>query len=185
MVIDILHSKEGMDALRGVMQSPEIRRAMVLTDSDMQKVLQKALTEGENRNLLQQQLQQPQFAKALADATKEQNRRLLKELMKDPEYQQMMLDLLKTPDFQKQVLSLMNSPPYRQQTMKIMQEALQNPDFKLLFMDSLKRAVQELGPQAPGGRQESPQQGQEGQQDRQQKEGRNQQGDQQDSERQE
>ncbi|WP_133121177.1 spore germination lipoprotein GerD [Kyrpidia spormannii] len=153
MVLDILHSKEGMDTLRQTVQSQEFKRSLILSDSDMQKALTTALTQGENKNLLQQQLQQPQFAKALADALKEQHRQLLKDLMKDPEYQQMMLDLMKSPDFQKQILSLMSSPPYRQQTMKVMQEALQNPSFRLLFTDSLKQAVREVGPQAGQGKQ--------------------------------
>ncbi|MBX6394225.1 MAG: hypothetical protein IRY98_00685 [Alicyclobacillaceae bacterium] len=179
MVLDILHSKEGMDAFRQAVQSPDIKRALILSDTDMQKALEKALTEGENRSLLQQQIQQPQFAKALADAVKEQNRQLLKDLMKDPEYQQMMLDLLKTPDFQKQLLALMTSPVYRQQTMKVMQEAMQNPEFKLLFMDNLKQAVREIGPQSrqgeqQGNRQGQDQQGNQGQQDRQEQDKQNQ-----------
>lgn len=157
MVLDILHSKEGMDTLRQTVQSPEFKRALILSDSDMQKAVTAALTQGENRNLLQQQLQRPQFAKALAEAVKEQHRQLLKDLMKDPEYQRMMLDLMKTPDFQKQVLALMASPAYRQQTMNVMQDALQNPGFRLLFMDSSKQAVREVGPQVgqgkPGGQQ--------------------------------
>jgi spore germination protein D len=38
---------------------------------------------------------------------------------------------------------LLKSPEYRKEVMKIMTEALEQPTFRLLFMDSLKQAVKE------------------------------------------
>ncbi|MGZ4123112.1 MAG: spore germination lipoprotein GerD [Tumebacillaceae bacterium] len=141
MVLDILHTKEGLDTLKDIVRDPQFKQSLAINETDVQNAMVKAMTDGAGNATLLAQMRNPQFASTLAKAYKKDNEVILKELMKDPEYQQMMFALLKSPDYQKTLYDLMKTPQYRKQTMDIMTQSLQNPQFKLLFLDIVKEAI--------------------------------------------
>ncbi|TCP52255.1 spore germination protein D [Tumebacillus sp. BK434] len=143
MVLDILHTKEGMDTLKDIVRDPQFKRSLAINETDVQVAMLKALTDGSAHATLEEQMRNPKFASALAKSFKKDNEKVLKDLLKDPEYQQMMLVLLKTPEFTQNLYDLMKTPEYRKQTMSIMTQSLQNPEFKLLYLDLLKQAIRE------------------------------------------
>lgn len=141
MVLDILHTKEGMDALKDIVRDPTFKQSLAIEETDVQLAMVKALTDGSAHMTLQEQMRNPKFATALAKSFKKDNEKILKELMRDPEYQEMMLTLLKSPEFSKNLYDLMKTPDYRKQTMAIMTQSLQNPEFRLMFMELIKEAI--------------------------------------------
>lgn len=143
MVLDILHTKEGMDTLKDIVRDPQFKRSLAINETDVQVAMLKALTDGSAHATLEEQMRNPKFASALAKSFKKDNETVLKELLKDPEYQEMMLVLLKSPEFTQNLYDLMKTPEYRKQTMAIMTQSLQNPEFKLLYLDLLKQAIRE------------------------------------------
>lgn len=143
MVLDILHTKEGLDTLKDIVRDPQFKQSLAINEADVQSAMVKAMTDGAGNATLMAQMRNPQFAATLAQAYKKDNEVILKDLMKDPEYQQMMLALLKSPDYQKTLYDLMKTPQYRKQTMDIMTQALQNPQFKLMFLDLVKEAIKQ------------------------------------------
>ncbi|WP_227874449.1 spore germination lipoprotein GerD [Tumebacillus algifaecis] len=143
MVLDILHTKEGMDTLKDIVRDPQFKRSLAINETDVQVAMLKALTDGTAHATLEEQMRNPKFATALAKSFKKDNEKVLKDLLKDPEYQEMMLSLLKSPDFSQSLYDLMKTPEYRKQTMAIMTQSLQNPEFKLLYLDLLKQAIRE------------------------------------------
>ncbi|KYP79662.1 spore germination lipoprotein GerD [Ferroacidibacillus organovorans] len=145
MVLDILHSKEGMATLRDTMTSPEFKRLSVVTQADISTAVEKTLQQGKNKSLLTEQMKDPQFAAAVVNASKEQLTNVQKQLMTDPTYQKDLLALMKSPEYQKMQFDLLKSPEYRKEIMMIMTEALQLPTFRLLFQDSMKEAVKQAG----------------------------------------
>ena len=168
MVLDILHSKEGMSTLQDTMSSPEFKRLTAVTQADVAAAVERTIRQGQNQSFLAQQMKDPEFAAALVTASRTQMMEIQRQLMKDPAYMQDFLTLLQSPEFQKTQFTLLQSPQYRAEIMKIMTEALRQPTFRLLFMDSMKRAVQEAGGgQAGKIGQEQDQQGKSKQGDRQ------------------
>ncbi|WP_232463524.1 spore germination lipoprotein GerD [Tumebacillus avium] len=143
MVLDILHTKEGMDTLKDIVRDPQFKRSLAINETDVQVAMLKALTDGSAHATLEEQMRNPKFASALAKSFKKDNESVLKELLRDPEYQEMMLVLLKSPEFTQNLYDLMKTPEYRKQTMAIMTQSLQNPEFKLLYLDLLKQAIRE------------------------------------------
>ncbi|WP_018131491.1 spore germination lipoprotein GerD [Effusibacillus pohliae] len=142
MMLDILHSKEGIDTLKDIVKEPTFKQSIVITDHDMTTAIVKTLNdEKTQKRILEAQMKDPQFAATMVKTAKKEHETMLKQLMKDPEYQQSMLALMKSPDYQQMMLSVMQSPQYRQQVMKMMAESLQNPEFKLVFMDVVKEAI--------------------------------------------
>lgn len=145
MVLDILHSKEGMSTLQDTMSSPEFKRATAITDGDIQAAVEKTLQQGQNKHFLAEQMKDTQFAAAIVKAAEPQMMDIERQLMRDPSYQKDLLTLMKSPEFQQSQLELLKSPEYRKEVMKIMTEALQEPTFRLLFTDSMKEAVKAAG----------------------------------------
>ncbi|MGB8957183.1 MAG: spore germination lipoprotein GerD [Tumebacillaceae bacterium] len=142
MVLDILHTKDGLDTLKDIVRDPSFKHSLAINEADVSVAMQKALTDGSAHMSLTEQMKSPKFATALAKTFKKDNETVLKTLMKDPEYQEMMLTLLKSPDFTRTLYDLMKTPEYRKQTMAIMTEALQNPEFRVMFTDLVKEAIQ-------------------------------------------
>ncbi|GGJ00797.1 hypothetical protein GCM10010885_07510 [Alicyclobacillus cellulosilyticus] len=164
MVIDILHSPEGKSALRDIMKDPAFKEQVAVTETDVAKAVEKTIQSSKGKSFLSQQAQQPEFAATLAKSIHPELTQLLKQLMKDPSYQQDMLVLLKSPEFTKHVQDLMKTPEFRGTVMKIMTEALQTPSFRMQFQDALKKAVADAMAQAGGqGGQQGGGQGQGGQ----------------------
>ncbi|KEO81770.1 spore germination lipoprotein GerD [Tumebacillus flagellatus] len=142
MVLDILHTKEGLDTLKDIVRDPQFKHSLAINEADVSVAMQKALTEPGGHFTLMEQMKNPKFATALAQTFKKDNEQILKELMKDPEYQEMMLTLLKSPEYTQTLYDLMKTPQYRKQTMDIMTQSLQNPQFRLMYMDLMKQTIQ-------------------------------------------
>ncbi len=145
MVLDILHSKEGMSTLQDTMSSPEFKRLTAVTQADVAAAVEKTISQGHNKSFLAQQMKDPEFAAALVQSSRMQMVGIQRQLMKDPAYMHDLLTLMQSPEFQKLQFSLLQSPQYRIEITKIMTEALQQPTFRLLFMDAMKQAVREAG----------------------------------------
>lgn len=149
MVVDILGSSEGQEALQKAsvakygssglhMQSltpqdqEEVRTAVkdILTSPEYDKVLQGIMTD-------------TKFAGEFAKAVSKNNKDLQKELLKDPSYQKELVNVLKGKDMQAVMFEAMKTTEYRTQMMSAVQEAVQNPIFKLELMKILQDVVKE------------------------------------------
>nr|WP_090776704.1 spore germination lipoprotein GerD [Shouchella lonarensis] len=140
MVIDLLKTDEGKKALQQVIAEEDMREELVMDSEFVQKTIQETLTSKEGKEFWQKAFEDHEFAKAFSESMQEQHEKLLKDLMKDPEYQQMMMDILTDPEMEKQALSLMKSKEYREQVMEIMEEALESPNFAAKMVDLMKEA---------------------------------------------
>jgi spore germination protein D len=150
MVMDVLHTKEGEKALQEVMKDPEFKKNMVFTQKDLEMAVAKSFTDPKAKKELESLLKKPEVAKNLFKTVENEQKNLMKQLMKDPQYQQLMIDIMKDPQFEKNVLQLMKSQQYRKETMKVMEDALQAPSFKEKFMKLLQEAVKQAQSQKGG-----------------------------------
>jgi len=146
MVLDILESEEAKKAIQkaseeqggsaikmlGTPEGKQIQIAVkdVLTDPSYPKHLEKMMTD-------------PKFAGEFAKAVSKDNKQLHKDLMKDPEYQTMLIEVMKNPEFEKILLDTLKGKEYRKQAMMIFQESLENPLFKTELMDLMKKVMEE------------------------------------------
>lgn len=85
----------------------------------------------------------PKFAGEFAKAVSKDNKQLHKDLMKDPEYQTMLVEVMKNPEFEKILLETLKGTAYRKQAMMVFQESLQNPLFKVELMALMKKVMEE------------------------------------------
>lgn len=143
MVVDILKTEDGKKAIQEIVQAPDFKDQLMMTDTSITQAVDKALNNPKNQKNITKLFQDPKVAANFARTAQKEHERLMKQLMKDPEYQKLLLDVMKHPEFQNQILDLMKTEPYRKQAMTVMNEALDNPLFKEKYMELLKKATEE------------------------------------------
>ncbi len=154
MVVDILKSEEGKKAVEEALSTPSSEggvsssgismKMMPLQTTEQIKVAVKdTLTAPEYQKEIEKIMTDPKFAGDFAKAINSQSKELHLQLIKDPSYQKSVEEIMKSPEMMKMFLDLTKSSDYRKQTMTIMQEAMQNPLFRMEVLDLLKTVVQE------------------------------------------
>lgn len=141
MVLDILKTEDGKKAVQDMMKDPEFKKEVAISDTTVTKAVGQAIHDQSDQ--MQKFFQDPKVAANFAKATQKQHKQLLKQLMKDPEYQRMLAEVMNNPDFEKQMTDLMKTEPYRKQLMVMMTEALDNPIFKEKYMKLMIKANEE------------------------------------------
>ena len=143
MVLDILQTEEGKKAIKEIIKDDAIKQEIMLDEPFIKKTIQETLLQADNKEKWQQLLTDPKFMKEYAKQLEEQNKKIIKDLMKDPEYQSAMMEVLKDPEMEKQFLELTKSKAFRQETMSVMKEALGSPDFRLELLQLLSQVAKE------------------------------------------
>ncbi|SDZ37506.1 spore germination protein D [Evansella caseinilytica] len=137
MMVDMLKTDEGKQAIQDVLKDEEVKKALVMDQDYVKDTIRSTLTSDAGKEYWQKVMKDPEFSKAFAESLQNENEKVLKGLMKDPEYQGMMITVLKDPEMEKEYLELMQSKAYRQQVMTIMTEALESP----LFVGKLNEII--------------------------------------------
>src|SRR5690606_3996557 len=118
----------------------------------VRQAIQDTLVSEQGKKFWQETMKDPEFAQKFAESIQKENEKILKALMKDPEYQQMMLDILKDPEMEKAILELMKSKEYRQQVQTVMAEAFESPFFTQKVNEILENvAKKQMEKQDSGG----------------------------------
>ncbi|MFB4214229.1 spore germination lipoprotein GerD [Shouchella sp. 1P09AA] len=143
MVIDLLKTDEGKKALHDLIAEEDMREEIVMDSAFVKQTIQDTLTSDEGKAYWQEVMKDPEFAKSFAESMQGENEKILKSLMKDPSYQQMMMDILKDPQMGEQAMELMKSKEYREQVMGIMSEALESPYFAAKMSGLMSKAIED------------------------------------------
>ncbi|MDD9150566.1 MULTISPECIES: spore germination lipoprotein GerD [unclassified Sporolactobacillus] len=141
MVLDMLKTDEGKQAVKELLQDREIRNTLAFDEPAVKKAVTETLTTEQGKKIWNGIITDPQFSGRLARAMQQENEALLKKMMKDPDYQGMMMDILKAPGLQEQYLDLMKTQPFREQIKMGVQDALTGPSFQKQLMDAISEAL--------------------------------------------
>lgn len=156
MIVDILKTDEGKKAIKDILADEEIKHQLIMDQAIIKESIDKALTSKKGEDFWKKSFQDPKFAESVAKGMKEQNEKLLKDLMKDPEYQGMMMDILKDPALQKDLAQALKSKDFREHLQKVVTETFESPLYKVKIQEILMKAAEEM----KGG--EKPKQGESG-----------------------
>ncbi len=149
MVIDILGSEEAQKALEKAQASQygeSTLQMKSMTPQDQQQVrvaVKDVLTSPAYSTVLQKIMKDPKFAGEFAKAVSQDNKQIHKDLLKDPSYQQELVNMFKAPEMQKILTDSMKTPDVRKLVNSSVTEAMQNPLFKLEIMKLLQSVVKE------------------------------------------
>ncbi|OEH93227.1 spore germination lipoprotein GerD [Bacillus solimangrovi] len=144
MVVDILKTDEGKQAIQEIMKDDKIKESLIMDQQTVQESITKTLTSKEAKDFWKKQFEDPKFSEAFANSIKKEQEQLMKDLMKDPEYQRKIMDILQNPEMQQQYLKLLSTPDYREEMQKILTETIENPLFKVKMQEMLIKGAEEL-----------------------------------------
>ncbi|MGA8943659.1 MAG: spore germination lipoprotein GerD [Thermoactinomyces sp.] len=156
ITLDVLHTGEGKKVLEELMQEQEFKQKVMMKSQEIEKAVSKTFTDPKMKKEWENILKKPEVATNLAQATEEQIKQLLKTLMKDPEFQKMLIEIFKDPQMSEQLLQILKSQKYREETRKVMEELMQVPSIQKKLGTVLKQAAQQ---QQQGGESEESQGG--------------------------
>lgn len=151
LVVDILKTDDGKKALQDVMSEDGMKEKLVMDQAMVTGTIEKTLTSDKGTEFWKKAFEDPKFAESVAKSMKKENEDLLKELMKDPEYQAMMIDILKDPELTKELTTLMKSKEYREHLQQVMTETFESPLYKAKIQDILLKAAGEVKSGGGGG----------------------------------
>lgn len=143
MVIDILQTEEGKKAVQESLSDPKVNKKMILSNDEVAKIVQSEFLSPENKDKLKKMYEDPKFAAELGETLKKENEKILKDLMKDPEYRKMFIETMNDPEFEKMLLDVMKTNPYRMQMMLVIKDSLESPMFKDDLLKLMEKANEE------------------------------------------
>ncbi|QSF44579.1 spore germination lipoprotein GerD [Paenibacillus tianjinensis] len=156
MVVDILKSDEGKKAVEEALSSSSgsgseggsgsgmsMKMMPLQTTEQIRIAVKDTITAPEYQKEIEKIMTDPTFAGEFAKAINSQSKELHLQLIKDPTYQKSIEEIMKSPEMMKMFLDLTKTSDYRKQSMTIMQEAMQNPLFRMEVLGLLKTVVQD------------------------------------------
>jgi len=140
MVVDILQTDEGKKTLTEVMNDKKIKEQLVVNSDETKKTITDTLTSDKGKEMWQTLFQDNDFKDAFAKSMAEEQKKLIKALMNDPEYQKQMLGLLQNEKMQEQMLRVMTSQPFREHLSNTMKETFETPALEKKLQDIMIEA---------------------------------------------
>lgn len=144
MVVDILKTDDGKKALQEVMSDDGMKQKLVMDQKIVTDTIEKTLTSEKGTDFWQKSFEDPKFAESIAKSMKKENEKLLKDLMKDPEYRGMMIEILKDPELEKELTNVLKSKEYREHLQTVISETFESPLFKVKIQSILIKAAEEI-----------------------------------------
>ncbi|MCT1905381.1 spore germination lipoprotein GerD [Oceanobacillus sojae] len=152
MVVDILQTEEGKEALKDLLADKELQELLVIESDEVKETVTKAISSEESKENWKKMFQDPEFIQTYAKSISGEQKNLMKDLMHDSQFQEQMIEILKNPEVDKQMLSILTSQAFRAHLEKTIQETMQSP----LFQEKINKAIQEAAKKdSSGGSEES------------------------------
>lgn len=143
MVVDILKTDDGKKAIQEVMSDDKMKEKLVMDQKVVSDTIQQTLTSENAIEFWKKTFSDEKFAQGIAKSMRTENEKLLKDLMKDPEYRGMMIEVFKEPEIQKEMADALKSKEYREHLQKVISETLESPLFKVKMQELLLKAAEE------------------------------------------
>ncbi len=149
MVVDILKTEDGQKAIgeatlrSSSVDSTQLRILQTGEGQKLQMAVKEILSDPAYALPLKEMMVDPKFAGDFAKALRTEMKDINKALIKDPEYQQALIDVMKDPQIKQMILETMKGSEYRKQMMTVMKESFDNPLFKADILKLMEKALEE------------------------------------------
>jgi spore germination protein D len=150
MVVDILKTDDGKKAIQEVMSDESMKEKLVMDQKVVTDTIQQTLTSDKATEYWKKTFSDPKFAQSVSKSLKSENKKLLKDLMNDPEYRGMMIEVFKEPEIQKEMADALKSKEYREHLQKVITETVDSPLYKAKIQELLLKAAEEANSKSGG-----------------------------------
>lgn len=152
MIVDILKTDDGKKAIQEIMADEEIKQELVMNQEVVKNTIEQTLTSEKGQEFWKKAFEDPKFAESVAKSMKKEHENLIKDLMKDPEYQGLMIDLFNDPALKEDFANALKSKDFREHLQEVVKETLDSPLYKAKIQDLLLKAAEESGKGSQGGK---------------------------------
>jgi spore germination protein D len=131
MVLDILKSEAGQKAIT---EAQPIKSNAIMQGQNnevLRTTVTDVLTGPRAPSYIKNIMTDPTFAVSYAKAMEQQNKVLFKTMLKDPEYQNLLLGVMKDKQFEQLLIDVLRGKTYRTEAMQIFEDTLTLPKFRL------------------------------------------------------
>ncbi|WP_042225571.1 spore germination lipoprotein GerD [Oceanobacillus manasiensis] len=145
MVVDILQTEDGKKALGEIMADEKMKQELVIQSDVVKKSINETLGSEKGAEMWSTLFKDPKFVEGYAKSMEEEQKKLMKSLMNDSDYQKQMLDLLQNPQITDQMLSTLKGQEFRSHLEETIQQTLETPTFQAKMQDILLKAAEKQG----------------------------------------
>lgn len=144
MIVDILKSDEGKKAIQEIFSDNETKVKLIMDDETVRKAIEDALQSDKGTDFWKKAFADSDFIQALSKGMKSEHKKILKELMKDPEYQELVVHLLKDPEVEEQMTQLLKSKDFNKHLQSTIIETVETPLFQAKLEKALQKAIDQM-----------------------------------------
>lgn len=163
MVVDILQTDEGKKALTETLADEQMKQQLIMESDMVKEAINESVASDKGKKMWESLFKDPQFAKEFAKSMEDEQKKLMKDLMNDPDYQKQMIDLAKDPEITSHMTQLLKSQEFGQHLENSIEKTLENPIFQAKIQEILLKAAEEQTEENANGGQGEEQENQEGQ----------------------
>ncbi|MCA1024317.1 spore germination lipoprotein GerD [Halobacillus litoralis] len=144
MMVDILKSDDGKKAMTEVLSDEEMQQSMALESEVVSQAVQQTLVSEEGKAFWSKLFSDPTFVQEFSKVLEDQQKELMKGLMKDAEYQKLMIELYKNPEMMEQMVTVMQGQKFKAHLETTIEETLNSPVFQAKMTETLLKAAEEI-----------------------------------------
>jgi spore germination protein D len=154
MVVDIIKTDEGKKALTEVLTDEKMKQQLIMDSATVKDAISQTLTSEEGKKIWTKLFEDPTFVQTYTKSVEDAQKKLMKGLMTDSEYQKLLIDIFQNPEMTNTTLEVLKSQQFREHLEKTIQETLNSPLFKAKMTEVLLKAAEEQSKQQGGQSQE-------------------------------
>jgi len=144
MVVDILKTDDGKKAIQEILAEDGLKQQLVMDQAVVSESIEKTLVSDKGIDFWKKSFEDPKFVESFAKSMQDENEKLIKNLMNDPEFRGKVVELLKEPDLQQEVTDALKSNEYREHLQKVISETFESPVFQAKIQKILITAAEDM-----------------------------------------
>lgn len=145
IMADSIQTEDGKKAVRELLNDQSFRDLLILEHPEVENAMKTTLLSKEAEEFWKKTFEDPKFKETLAKSMKDQQEDLMKKLMNDAEYQEMLTKFFDQPDMQKQFESLLKSSALRKQMEEVVMETIDNPLLQTKWVELIRSSGEAAG----------------------------------------
>ncbi|RWZ52087.1 spore gernimation protein GerD [Halobacillus fulvus] len=145
MIVDILKTDEGKKAITEVLSSEEMQQSIALESEVVSQSVSNTLISEKGKAFWTKMFSDPSFVLGFNEVLQDQQKDLMKGLMKDSEYQKLMMDLYQNPEMMDEMVTVMQGQKFQAHLEQTITETLNSPVFQAKMSETLLKAAEDIG----------------------------------------
>jgi spore germination protein D len=141
MFVDLLKTDEGKKAIKEVLSDKEIQQEILIDQEVVKQTIEQQLLSEKGQKFWQTLFKDPKFSVAFAKSMRKEHEKLMKDLIKDPQYQAEVMKIMQNPQMAQKLLGLVDTQPVRKEMKKVMLETFENPIVQAQIQEMLKKVA--------------------------------------------